>query len=120
MYPFHKVENIISLLEPYKVGVLHPSDVLDEKDLPDFSELQTQHLERSPKLRKLTDFPFCAETASEYLSDHYYTAPKMHFERNHNLIPQIEVEDYELQLMPKGHKDEQPISITFEELKKMP
>ena len=41
MYPFHKVENIISLLEPYKVGVLHPSDVLDEKDLPDFSELQT-------------------------------------------------------------------------------
>lgn len=39
MYPFHKVENVISLLEPYKIGTLHPEDVVDEKDLPDFSEL---------------------------------------------------------------------------------
>jgi hypothetical protein len=41
MYPFHKVENVISLLEPYKIGTLHPEDVVDEKNLPDFSELQT-------------------------------------------------------------------------------
>ncbi len=41
MYPFHKVENIISMLAQYKVGVLHQDDVLNEKDLPDFSELQT-------------------------------------------------------------------------------
>jgi hypothetical protein len=39
MYPFHKVENIISMLLPYKVGILHSSEVLEEKDLPDFSEL---------------------------------------------------------------------------------
>ena len=102
MYPFHKVENIISLLKPYRVGALHPEDVLDEKNLPDFSELQTQSLERSPKLRKLSDFPFCAETAIEYQGDHFFTAPKMHFERNHNLIPQIDPEEYELELFPKG------------------
>jgi hypothetical protein len=39
MYPFHKEKNIISLLEEYKVGQLHPDDVLEEKDLPDFKEL---------------------------------------------------------------------------------
>jgi len=41
MYPFHKVENIISMLAAYKVGVLHKDDILLDKDLPDFSELQT-------------------------------------------------------------------------------
>ena len=39
MYPFHKEKNIISLLDEYKVGQLHPDDVLEEKDLPDFKEL---------------------------------------------------------------------------------
>jgi hypothetical protein len=29
------------MLAEYKVGNLHPDDVLDEKNLPDFSELQT-------------------------------------------------------------------------------
>mmetsp|Transcript_23174 Transcript_23174/g.30895 ORF Transcript_23174/g.30895 Transcript_23174/m.30895 type:complete len:94 (+) Transcript_23174:260-541(+) len=41
MYPFHKKENIISLLKDYKVGKLDERDVLDEKDLPDFKDLQT-------------------------------------------------------------------------------
>ncbi len=40
-YPFHKVENVISILAEFKIGTLHPDDVLDEKNLPDFSELQT-------------------------------------------------------------------------------
>jgi sulfite oxidase len=118
-YPFHKVVNVISILEEYKVGQLHADDVLDEKQLPDFSELQTQHLDRSPLLRKLSNFPFCAETAQDYLSDHYYTPPKMHFERNHNLIPEIDAEDYELQLL-KSKEDEEPISLSLEDIKQMP
>jgi hypothetical protein len=44
----------------------------------------------------------------------------MHFERNHNLIPEIDVEDYELQLMPKGRNDQHPISLTLQDLKQMP
>ena len=64
-------------------------------------------------LRKLSDFPFCAETANEYLSDHFYTAPKMHFERNHNLIPQIDPEEYELELFAKGTNDPNPVIMTL-------
>jgi len=41
MYPFHKVETIYTLLAQFKIGTLHPDDVIDEKDLPDFSDLQT-------------------------------------------------------------------------------
>ena len=118
-YPFHKVENVISILAEFKIGTLHPDDVLDEKNLPDFSELQTQHLNRSPKLRKLSNYPFCAETPTEFLSDHFYTPVKMHFERNHNLIPEIQIEEYELDLKVKG-QDDKLISLSFEDLKKMP
>ena len=39
MYPFHKEEAIYKLLAKYRIGRLHPDDVLDVKDLPDFSEL---------------------------------------------------------------------------------
>lgn len=41
----------------------------------------------------------------------------MHFERNHNLIPEIDPEEYELQLLKKGKQDEDPIILTLEELK---
>ena len=39
MYPFHKVETIYSVLAEFKVGQLHPDDILDPKDLPDFKDL---------------------------------------------------------------------------------
>jgi hypothetical protein len=39
MYPFHKHDNIVSMLAEFKIGTLHPEDVLRESDLPDFTEL---------------------------------------------------------------------------------
>jgi len=78
MYPFHKEENIISMLAEFKIGTLHPDDVMDEKNLPDFSDLQTQNLERSEKLRVISKFPFNAETDQEHQCwPHFYTPPKM-------------------------------------------
>lgn len=48
------------------------------------------------------------------------TPPKEQFERNHNLIPEIEAEEYELHLMANGKDDENPITLGLEDLKKMP
>ena len=42
------------------------------------------------------------------------------FERNHNLIPEIDIEDYELLLMAGGKDDEEPVTLSFEDIKKMP
>lgn len=64
MYPFHKEEVVYKLLAQYKVGKLHPDDILDVKDLPDFKDLQTQNLGRSEELRLLQKYPYCAETPS--------------------------------------------------------
>ena len=67
MYPFHKEEVVYKLLAQYRIGRLHPDDVLDAKDLPDFKDLQTQNLGRSGELRLLQKYPYCAETPSAYL-----------------------------------------------------
>lgn len=118
MYPFHQEANIVSILAEFKIGQLHPDDILDEKDLPDFKELQSQNLQRSSKLRVLSQFPYSAETNYEYLADHFYTNPKECFERNHNLVPQIDPQDYELLLTVKG--SEEPVSFSLEDIHKMP
>lgn len=46
----------------------------------------------------------------------------MWFERNHNLIPDIDAEEYEMLLMPKGRVDDDdaPASLSLAELKDMP
>ena len=62
MYPFHKHDSVLTMLPQFKIGTLHPDDVMDEKDLPDFSDLQSQNLGRSGRLRVLAKFPYNAET----------------------------------------------------------
>ena len=123
MYPFHKKENIICLLDPYKIGQLDERDVLDEKDLPDFKDLQSQNLARSNKLDLLQKFPYCAQTPPAYMTfkeENFLTPPKEMFERNHNLIPEIEEDEYELLLMANGKKDGSPVELNLEQIKKMP
>lgn len=122
MYPFHKHDHIIKILADYKIGELDSRDIIDEKDLPDFKDLQTQNLARSDKTRLLQKFPYCAETPQQYMtfkSENFVTPPAQMFERNHNLIPEIDIEEYELDLMI-GKDDEEPMTLTFEDLKKMP
>ena len=41
------------------------------------------------------------------------------FERNHNLIPEIDPEDYELLLMADGKKDENPLVLTLDDIKRL-
>ena len=52
MYPFHKTDAVRDLLKPYKIGRLHEDDMIKPGELPDFSELQKEEMERSPRLLK--------------------------------------------------------------------
>ena len=125
MYPFHKTKEIREdLLSKYRVGTLHEDDRVDEKSLPDMSAIQDQpSLNRSKDLRLLTKFPYCAETPSKYLSDlrFFYTPPRQMYERNHNLIPEIESKGYTIELM-NGRTDEaeeNAIELDFSKLKEL-
>ena len=55
-----------------------------------------------------------------FKKDNMLTPPIEMFERSHNLIPEIEIEEYELELMAGGKDDEDPIVLGFEDLKKLP
>ena len=50
MYAFHKHDNVIHILNKYKVGVLHPDDVLKPDQIPDLSDLKKEEIERSINL----------------------------------------------------------------------
>ena len=55
-----------------------------------------------------------------FKKENMLTPPIEMFERSHNLIPEIEIEEYELELMAGGKDDEDPIVLGFEDLKKLP
>lgn len=94
MYSFHKNDQVRSLLKPYKIGNLHPEDVLKADQLVDFSDLHKDDIVRSPNLVKHQDFPFCAETNKTFLTDHLITPSSELYIRNHYLVPSYD-EDFE-------------------------
>lgn len=40
MYKFHLTDNIYDILIKYKIGELHPDDIMDPKNIPDFSDMK--------------------------------------------------------------------------------
>lgn len=56
----------------------------------------------------------------QFKEDNYRTPANEMYERNHNLIPEIDIDDYALELMAKRNDDEPMVSLSFEDLKKMP
>ena len=57
-----------------------------------------------------------------FKEENYKTPANEMYERNHNLIPEIDVEEYELELSASREDDEaEPLAtLSFEDLKKMP
>ena len=73
-------------------------------------------------MRVLQKFPYCAQTPSAYLSmsqENFLTPSNRMYERNHNLIPEIDAQYYELELLSHGKEDESPITLTLDDLKSM-
>lgn len=68
-YPFHKKEEILRILEPYKIGMMHPRDEIKPEEIPDFLSDVRDEIEISDNLIKVIDFPLNAETKSNVLVD---------------------------------------------------
>jgi hypothetical protein len=114
MYPFHKEANIYDLLYQFRVGTLHPDDILDEKNLLDFTELQHQDLPRVDHVL-MQKFPYCSQTNPKFLGDpeFFFTPSTSMYERNHNLIPEIEIEDYELSLLKARTEEAEENALVY-------
>lgn len=74
------------------------------EDIPDFTDLKTQDLYRSPDLEVLQSFPMCAETNRKYLTDDFITPANEIFVRNHALVPSKP--DYDTYQLDIFHKDD--------------
>jgi sulfite oxidase len=104
MYSFHKKDDLYTLLEKYKIGQLDPSEVIDPKDLPNFDFLKKEELWRSPHLKSLQSFPYCAEAYGQRLIKNFYTPIEDFFVRNHFAVPiysEDDVQEYSIELINK-------------------
>ena len=73
-------------------------------------------------MRVLQKYPYCAQTPSAYLAmskDNFLTPGNRMYERNHNLVPELEAEYYELELLSHGKDDASPLVLTLDDLKKI-
>lgn len=66
MYKFHEADKIYALLDKYKIGELHPDDVLKPDQISDFSAMK-DYIVRSNNLIILSDQPFNAQTVPKLL-----------------------------------------------------
>jgi len=88
MYSFHKKEDIVSSLDKYRIGLLDPKDIMDPKNIPNFDFLKKEELWRSPYLKVLQTFPYCAEADETRLFKNFYTPVEDFFIRNHFSVPE--------------------------------
>jgi len=107
MYSFHKKEEIVSSLEKYKVGKLDPKDIINPKDIPNFDFLKKEDLWRSPYLKVLQTFPYCAEADDARLIRNFYTPSEDFFVRNHFSVPTLEIEDYFIEIKRQDQEETQ-------------
>lgn len=113
MYSFHKEYSVKDLLEKYKIGKLDSKDIYKSSNMPDFSLLKKENIEkRSDRLKKHLSFPYCSEAPEQDLIEEFYTPIDLFFVRNHNQVPDIlneisDINKYTFKIyIPKENEEE--------------
>ncbi|XP_053681215.1 sulfite oxidase, mitochondrial [Anopheles nili] len=91
----HNTEEVLSLLESFRIGNLRPDDVVGTKDLHDPWSTEPK---RHPILKPATLKPFNAEPPASILVDSFVTPTQFFYVRNHLPVPDVDVKSYELEL----------------------
>nr|XP_002125613.2 sulfite oxidase-like [Ciona intestinalis] len=94
MYAVHKSEEVLEILEQYKIGILSPED---QKPI-DLNDPFAKEPARLPVFRINSKKPFNAEPPLELLTDSYITPNDLFYVRNHLPVPDIDPETYRLKV----------------------
>lgn len=106
LYSIHLNPHVYEILEQYRIGNLSDADLNDfTKDLTDPYAADPK---RHPCLKIASPKPFNAETPESLLIGNFYTPNELFYVRNHLPVPQIDPEDYVLEVSIEGGK-----SLTF-------
>lgn len=112
-YQQHNTTEILTLLETFRIGNLNPDDDVGTKDLFD---PWSNEPKRHPALQPTSQRPYNAEPPKALLIKQFVTPPEIFYVRNHLPVPDVNVNDYELEV--EDEATGKRLSLTFEELKK--
>lgn len=119
-YKLHRHPNVQAVIAKYKVGHLHPDDIIevDPSEEGDDDVVQPD-LDRHPDLYKwsVQDFPFNAMTPPDIIAKYFITPYHAGYIRAHNRIPVIDESKHKIDFFvgDKFHK-----ALTMKELKSLP
>jgi cytochrome b involved in lipid metabolism len=117
IYANHKTEQVLDILESYRIGNLDEQDQLSNSQ-SDSSDPFAHDPNRHPALKVHTQKPFNAEAPTALLHKQFLTSNELFFVRNHLPVPEVDVHDYELEISGYGLKE--PITLTYDDLARLP
>lgn len=96
IYAVHNKEEVFEILESYRIGNLKVD--LNKKKETDKQDAFQNDPKRHPLLKVLSQKPFNAESPKQFSADSLITPNKLHFVRNHLPVPNVDLENYELEV----------------------
>lgn len=111
----HNTDEVKEMLEGLRIGNIAKEDRDKISQRPPKEGPYANDPLRSPVLKVNTQTPFNAETPSVLLAENYITPNDIFFVRNHLPVPQVNPEQYSLEIKGEGIK--KPIVLTLEDLK---
>lgn len=124
VYNFHSDRpHIMQLLEEYRVGNLSKSDAKRAKSMSkdDFDSYYKNDPARpraaTGEMRVASVHPWNSEPLMHKLVDDFFTPNDLFFIRNHNSVPDIKKEEYQLEIAGNPDCGMQEISFTLDDLK---
>lgn len=115
LYAVHKNDQVLSMLESYRIGNLCPEDVLKNQQTNTDDPYANDPI-RPPYFAVRSAKPFNAEPPLNILVDSWITPNEFFYIRNHLPVPKIDPEDYQLEI--EGFNGKPNVTLTLENLKK--
>lgn len=133
MFPFHQKQEIITILDPFKIGNLHPNDLYQAPPLSAGGSEEEEEIDLGGNLIIQKSNPLCAETKKESLTNKFITPAEDIYIRNHNKVPDFDEDfesDFQFQMGFRIHSNDpelekisqkvSQISLSLEDLKSLP
>eukprot|EP00056_Hartaetosiga_gracilis_P015397 m.241648 g.241648 ORF g.241648 m.241648 type:complete len:702 (+) comp24989_c0_seq1:224-2329(+) len=104
VYRLHYRGHIIPLLEQkFRIGTLNPTDAEEAANF-EFGDAYETDPPRVTDNTPCTHKPYCGEARIDLLAESYLTPNELFYTRNHNNVPEIEEDEYELIVEGNGVK----------------
>lgn len=108
----------LKVLEPLRVGTLHPDDVAVQEKTRDTSDPYSKDPELSPVLKVHSEKPINAEPPASLLQHTWLTPNDLFFVRNHHPVPIIDPATFRLEVVI-GDVTGNPLSLSLSDLQKI-